>query len=207
MKTYFYKSIIISVLALFLISPSVKAQAVWEMGVKAGTGFYLGDANSTIFNRIDPLYGGLVRINANCRWATKIELTSGSIKTDLKQTYLDLSLYEEFNFFEYGLLNSDKWTRFFSPYIFAGIGFGSYSKGIYTIFSPNIPFGVGVKYKVWSKVNIGLEWTMHKLFTDEFDDISNPYGNQESAWINKDWLSKASFFLTVDFGNKSSYCR
>ena len=209
MRIILYKKLIISVLILFMLIPISKAQATWELGAKAGTAFYMGDGNSTIFNGIDPVYGGLVRINANCRWATKVEFATGIIKTDIaiNQSYVDFSIQEEFNFFEYGLLNSDKWTRFFSPYVFAGLGLGSYSKGDYVVFSPNIPFGIGVKYKVLSKVNIGLEWSMNKLFTDEFDNTSNPYYNDESPWSNKDWLSMAVFFISFDFSNRNSFCR
>lgn len=207
MSFSFNKRYIVSILVLFVLITTSIAQAKWEAGAKAGTTFYLGDRNSTIFNSIDPVYGGFLRINVNSRWVTKIQFTTATIKTDFKQRFLDFSVQEEFNFFEYGVLNSNKWTRFFSPYIFAGISLGTYEEGDYAIFAPNIPFGLGVKYKVFPKVNIGLEWCMHKLFTDAFDNRSNPYKNKEFGLSNKDWYSMATFILSVDIGNKSSYCR
>jgi hypothetical protein len=214
MSFAFYKRYIIGLLLFFVLLPQVKAQASWEIGVKAGTTFYLGDKNSSLFNEFNPIYGGFMRINSNYRWVTKVQFATGAINLQsdatqrvLKQRYVDFSVQEEFNFFEYGMLNSSSWTRFFSPYIFFGIGLGSYTEGNYTIFSPNIPFGIGVKYKVLPRINIGLEWSMHKLFSDAFDGVNNPYNNKEFGWTNKDWYSMATFMLSVDIGNKSSYCR
>lgn len=191
----------------FVLLPVIKAQAKWEIGVKGGANFYLGDRNTTLFNHLDPVYGAFVRINSNCRWATKIQFATGSIKSDFQQRYIDFAVRQEFNFFEFGLLNSSNWTRYFTPYIFGGFGMGSFNEASYAVFSTNIPFGVGVKYKVLPKVNIGLEWSMHKLFSDAFDSRTNPYDNEESKWTNKDWFSMATFMISFDFGNKNSYCR
>jgi len=202
-----YKKVIIGIFMLFTLIPICKAQAIWEAGIKGGTNFYLGDVNSTIFNKLDPVYGIFARINANPRFATKFQFATGSIKSLFEQQYSDLSVQEEFNFFEYGLLNSDSWTRFFSPYIFGGIGVSTFTDSNKQILTPDIPFGFGVKYKVFDKVNIGLEWSMHKLFSDRFDHINNPYQNTTSAFTNNDWYSMATLMLSVDFGNRSSYCR
>jgi hypothetical protein len=128
------------------------------------------------------------------------------VKFDAPQRFTDLSLQEEFNFFEYNLLNSGSWTRYFSPYIFAGVGLGLFKQDDKMIYAPNIPFGFGVKYKLIKRVNIGLEWSMHKLFTDKFDAVDDPYANKGSGLINNDWYSMATFFISFDFGNRGEYC-
>ncbi len=207
MRFHRIKKCILSLFFCFLLAVSAQAQAIWEAGIKAGTNFYLGDRNSVLFDDVNPVFGAFVKVNANSRWATKVQFETGSIKTDFQQQYVDFSLQQEFSFFEYGLLNSAKWTRFFSPYILCGVGLAFFNEGNRAVFAPNIPFGFGVKYKVVDKVNIGLEWSMLKLFSDSFDQLSNPYNNNESIWLNKDWISMATFFVSVDVGNKSSYCR
>jgi hypothetical protein len=207
MQLFLFRRLIVGMFMCFVLLSAGMAQAKWEVGVKGGTNFYLGDRNAMLFDGLNPVYGGFVRINSNTRWATKIQFVVGNIKTEFDQQYIDFSFRQEFNFFEYGLLNSSSWTRYFSPYIFGGFGMGSYNEGNYSIFSTNIPFGLGVKYKILPKVNIALEWSMHKLFSDGFDGVSNPYHNNESNWTNKDWISMAMLMVSFDFGNKNSYCR
>jgi len=202
------KRLIIGIFLLFILFSGSRAQAVWEIGVKGGTNFYLGDLNSTIFNGIQPLVGGFVRYNKNPRWDSKLQLVSAEIKTPIKQNYVDLSVQEEFNFFEYGLLNSDSWTRFFSPYIFVGLGAVSFTdSNDKVVFAPNVPFGLGVKWKVFRRINIGLEWSLHKLFTDKFDYVDNPYNANASIFTNNDWYSMGALMVGIDLGDRSRYCR
>lgn len=108
----------------------------------------------------------------------------------------------EFNFFPYLPGNEDykRWT----PYLFVGLGgyyfnpyvdyhlqhaelhglgtegqqtpSGAYSNGGYSLFQPNIPFGLGIKFNVVDRFSIGIEYGMRLLFTDYLDDVSNRYG-------------------------------
>lgn len=107
---------------------------------------------------------------------------------------LDVSLVGEFNILGYQPYNL---YRPFSPYIFAGFGLFTYDPGtIYegelvklgplgtegqgssaqsaaygkTAFS--IPFGLGVKYALSDKVNLGLEIGARRTTTDYLDDVS-----------------------------------
>ncbi len=49
----------------------------------------------------------------------------------------------------------------------------------YDLWSVSIPFGVGVKYSVSSRLGMTLEWRIHKTFTDYIDDVSGLYPNPE----------------------------
>lgn len=202
------KRILVVAFVLCFIFPVAQAQAIWELGAKGGTDFYLGDRNSAIFNKIQPVLGLYVRKNQNPRWVTKVQFASGRIDSPMEQNYVDFSLQEEFNFFEYGLLNSESWTRFFSPYICVGVGLSLFT-GVSdeSIFTPNMPFGVGVKWKVLKHVNIGLEWTMHKLFSDKFDYVDDPYKINGTSYTKRDWYSMCTLMVGFDLGNRSSYCR
>lgn len=65
-----------------------------------------------------------------------------------------------------------------------------------TFAGPNIPLGVGLKYKVKNRINLGCEFSFRKLFGDGLDvtDDSNaflddPYHMKGSFLKNKDWYS------------------
>lgn len=91
--------------------------------------------------------------------------------------------------------------RIFSPYVFIGIaGFhfdpstkydnrwvklqplGTEGQGFvqgrddkYNMLSISIPFGLGLKFAITDKVNVGLEAGLRKTFTDYLDDVSTSY--------------------------------
>jgi hypothetical protein len=109
---------------------------------------------------------------------------------------LDISLMAEYDFFNI------KETGF-TPYIFAGIavyhfdpyaedtagqrvylpplstegqGLSEYpERSPYNLTQVSIPFGAGIRYAVSPVVNIGLEISLRKTFTDYLDDISTTY--------------------------------
>ncbi len=118
----------------------------------------------------------------------------------------------EFNFMPY----SDKFaylhTKRFSPYILFGIGV-TVAPGNETFASLNIPLGIGAKYKVANRLNLGLEFSFRKLFGDSFDVtdgnnafLDNPYEISGSAFKNKDWYSLLMFSVTWDFGLRCRTC-
>lgn len=204
---YIYGIFILSLLTLNI--NDVEAQAPWEVGVKGGESFYLGDANRTLFNDFALAGGAYVRYNWNPRWTSKIQIAYGTINSPIDNDYLTGDVQMEFNFFPYGQMLSSIWSRFFTPYITAGLGLNSFDdrrgKMCYAV---NIPFGIGVKCKIYNRINIGLEWTLHKMFNDKFDYLDNPYNyEQHSSVANKDWFSMATLFVGIDIGNRNRYCK
>ncbi len=81
--------------------------------------------------------------------------------------------------FEYHFLNvrRDKKQDTLSPYFFAGLGFlvakpsvqGGKSE---LVLAPTIPFGIGVKKKLNTQWDIGVELATSKTFTDKLDGFS-----------------------------------
>jgi len=106
----------------------------------------------------------------------------------------DISAVAEFNFFPY-ITGSQR--NYFTPYIYAGVGvfwfnpsynghllkpLGTEGQNVgyegrkpYSTFSFEIPFGLGLKYSLTSKIGLTLFWEMHKTFTDYLDDVSKTY--------------------------------
>ena len=98
------------------------------------------------------------------------------------------------------------------PYILFGIGV-TVAPGNETFTSLNIPLGIGAKYKVANRLNLGLEFSFRKLFGDSFDVtdgnnafLDNPYEISGSAFKNKDWYSLLMFSVTWDFGLRCRTC-
>ena len=201
----------------------------FEIGGMTGGSFYMGDANKTsLFKNLNPELGMVFRYNANFRiafkadfaWARVSGSTAGLNNTfpDNAQVSFNRNLFElggqfEFNFFPY----SDKFaylnTKRFSPYMMIGLGATVAPTNGYTLFSPNIPIGVGVKYKLKNRINVGAEFSFRKLFNDSLDVTSDgnrvlddPYGIGGSVFKNKDWYSLLMFSVTYDFGFRNCQC-
>ena len=118
----------------------------------------------------------------------------------------------EFNFFPY----SDKFAyagaKRITPYVFLGLGI-TYGTGNEAFFGPNIPLGVGVKYKIKNRINLGCEISFRKLFGDKFDVtngdnaiLDNPYQISGSILKNIDWYSFLLLSVTWDFGPRNRPC-
>lgn len=213
-----------TVLLLSAIFTCIHAQEYkYEIGGMAGGAFYMGDANKTaLFKGLNPGLGAVFRYNANFRIAFKGNLAwakvTGSTKgldnvfPDNLQTSFDRSLFElggqfEFNFFPY----SDKFaylnTKRFSPYVLVGLG-TTFAPGDDAFFSLNMPMGVGVKYKLKNRLNLGCEFSVRKLFGDGLDnkELDDPYEIGGSMFKNKDWYSFLMLSLTWDFGPRNREC-
>ena len=212
-------------LICFTGTTAVAQEYKYEIGGMAGLSMYLGDANQSALLRGFHPAGGLVfRRNFNFRWALKTDLMVGKVAGNTKNTenvfpnqgeasfsrsFFELGGQIEFNFLPY----SDKFaylnTSKIAPYLLTGLGITAASG----FGSVNLPLGLGVKYKIKNRVNLGLEYTVHKLFNDSFDapdkkefNLDNPYKIQSGLFKNKDWYNTLMFSVTWDFGPNDRKC-
>lgn len=229
MTTTFFQRLVFTFL-LVCIFPVLQAQEYkYEIGGMAGGAFYMGDANkNTLFKGLNPAFGGVFRYNANFRWAVKADLmwarVSGStagldnVFPGNAEASFDRNLFElggqmEFNFFPYSDKFSYMNTKRFTPYVLLGIGATVAPGSGETFAGVNIPLGVGVKYKIRNRINLGLEFSFRKLFGDSFDVtkesnsiLDDPYQIKSSMLKNKDWYSFLLFSVTWDFGPRNKPC-
>ena len=208
----------------------VKAQEYkHEAGGMLGTSFYLGDANRTRFY-LHPgfVWGVLYRYNINFHWAAKTSLLAGEVsgstrdvnnvfpleqQTSFNRIFIDWGGQVEFNFLPFSDKFSYKDTKPYTPYVFAGIG-ATFATGNKFFLNTNVPVGIGVKYKIKERMNIGFEFSVRKLFRDDFDaveknadwDLDAPYGIKSSIFKNQDWYSLTMISLTWDFGIRHDPC-
>lgn len=208
-----------------LAAPRLQAQEEtyrFDIGAQAGMAGYLGDASSNIFGH--PGFSGGVswRYLPDARWAVRALLNVMSLSGDtadmddvlpgqaqysFKSTAYDLGGRVEFNFFSYGIGESYKKLRRLSPYLTVGLGVTLATCGGESAFGVNIPMGAGIKYKLRERWNLGLEFTMTKVFSDHVDgELSDLYQIKSSFIKNTDWYSNISVSVTYEFGKRCSTC-
>ncbi|HEX5150285.1 MAG TPA: DUF6089 family protein [Parafilimonas sp.] len=116
---------------------------------------------------------------------------------------------------QYDLFLLDEQHRF-TPYVFAGIGafhFNPYTtydsqkvylqplgtegqglpaypnKKIYSLTEAVIPLGIGLKYKISERIQIGVEFCSRFLFTDYLDDVSGSYADENELFKGRGQLA------------------
>lgn len=223
--------ILTSFIILFVsfFSSRIMAQEYkYEIGGMAGTSFYMGDANkSGLFKEPHLAAGAVFRYNQNFRWAYKADIAIGGVSGDTRKsgnvfpfgqqasfsrTFYEVGAQVEFNFFSYSDRYAYLGTKRFSPYVFTGIG-ATFASGDNSFFSANVPLGIGLKYKLKHRLNLGFEFSFRKLFGDNFDKpekngfgLEDPYEIESSFLKNKDWYSLTMISVTWDFGMRKDPC-
>lgn len=217
-------------LILFNAVKAFSQEYKYEIGGVTGMSHYMGDANkSRPFLNPGFSGGALFRYNFSFQWALKTNLITGHVSGNSDNTankfpfpeevafqrqFFDLGTQLEFNLLPF----SDKYaytgTKPYTPYIFAGAGI-TYAAKKKEFISLNMPFGMGFKYKLKNRVNIGIEFSFRKLFADDFDVVNNesgfnlnePYDIKSSKLKNQDWYSLTLLFLTWEFSSREDPCR
>ncbi|MFD2034091.1 DUF6089 family protein [Belliella marina] len=171
----------------------------YEFGGGLGVAAYSGD----IVRRLDKgrvgLQGTLFgRRNFDNVWSLRAGLSYGRISAadsinpidpvaEFRNAYFKGNIFEasavmEYHFLDY--LHPQSEHRF-SPYGFFGLGFAYYSgkgafnydgnddRGKYSLGTPVIPFGLGVKYKIDNNWILGVELGFRATFTDFLDRIDS----------------------------------
>lgn len=217
---------LILILLLSFIPLKGKAQEDYRFDIGAGVGMtgYLGDANTAnLWGNPGWDFEALFRYIANPRWAFKTNFYAGSLRGDSSQmtnvfpggetykfstTFYELGEMVEFNFFSYGMGETYRKLKRISPYIAAGIGMTLWSVDGKTGAAVNIPLGVGVKYKLSERWNIGFEFLMKKTFSDKLDGeaLRDPYGIKSSFMKNTDWYSTMSITISYEFSKRCAVC-
>ena len=81
------------------------------------------------------------------------------------------------------------------------------------VFTLNLPVGLGVKYKIAPRLNLGCELSFRFSLSDDLDVtretapvLNDPYGIKSGGLKNKDSYSFLCFFLTYDIMPKYRKC-
>lgn len=205
------------------VSTAQEAAYRFDIGASLGMSGYLGDANtSNLYKNPGFAAGASFRYLANTRWAIKGMLTYAGLSgnsADMTNVYpggetykftskvYDLSGRVEFNFFNYGIGETYRKLKRWSPYLSLGAGLTVAScQGTAVAF--NIPMSVGIKYKLRERINLGVEWTMTKAFNDNIDGpvLDDLYQIKSSFMKNTDWYSTMSLTISYEFSKRCAVC-
>ncbi len=202
---------------------------VGEFGLFGGGSYYNGDANSTkVFYENRLAFGGLLRYFLNDRGVLKLDVIRGKVAGDTRnfdnmlpygqqasfeQNFWDVGIQVEHNFLKYGFESWDREIKRHTPYVLIGPGLTAYEHWRGNILAFNVTFGVGYKFKLWKRWNLGFEWSMRKLFIDNFDVVDNeskilndPYRVGHSTLKNNDYYTCAVAFISMDLIRRKSRC-
>lgn len=194
----------------------------YEIGGGLGASGYLGDVNKGNVLKNQGLAGGLVfRYLPSTRWAVKAHLDVSNLSGNsaennmafpegmaysFSSTVCGVGGQIEFNFLNYGIGATYLKLKRITPYLTIGLGAElAFAEG-QTGFAMNIPMGMGVKYKVKERLNIGFELTMRKSLGDKVDGLSDLNGIKHSFAKNTDWYSVAMFTVSYEFGKRCKTC-
>lgn len=216
-------------LALLLataLPASAQSDYEYRMEIGAGIGLvaYEGDFNGSITHGMQPMASVVVRRTFNPYMALRFAAAYGKLKGSSKnvKTYMpeyvdtpyefanslvDVSATYEYNFWPYGTGHDYRGAQRLTPFIFAGLG-ATYASGSgNNVFTANVPLGLGVKYKVATRLNLGIEWAMHFSMNDNLDGVKDPYGIQSTGMFkNTDCYSMLQLTLTYSLMPKCRTC-
>lgn len=218
-------SLMLAVMTLFIASPAMSQESTYkfDLGASVGMSGYLGDANNAnLFANTGFSAAANFRYLINTRWAVRGSLMTAGLSgnsADMENlfpggetykftsTVYDLGGRIEFNFFNYGIGESYRKMKRWSPYMSLGIGMTVASSSGTHIYA-NIPMGLGVKYKLKPRINLGLEWTMTKVLGDKVDGeiLDDPYHIKSSFIKNTDWYSTIMLSISYEFGERCKNC-
>lgn len=196
----------------------------FDAGGGIGMSGYLGDVNGSNMFKHPGIAAHLSgRYIFDARWAVRASLSLASLSGDsedfdmifpdrqsfsFKSTVYDLGFRGEFNFFSFGMGETYKRLRRWSPYLAIGIG-ASMSKvedGTYVALS--VPMAFGLKLKLTKRLNVMAEFSVSKIFGDHADgkEIADLYTIKSSFLKNNDWTSALTFSFSYEFGERCSTC-
>lgn len=195
-----------------------------EIGAGVGVMTYEGDFNGNVFSDMQPAGFLVGRYNFDPYKDLKLSVGFGKIKGSsanvdtfypdyaensysFNHTLVDMNLVFEYNFWPYGTGRDYRGAQRLVPYILGGLG-ATYVKGNEkNVFTANVPLGIGAKYKVNERLNLGLAWTFHFSLSDELDGVKDPYWVKSSGiFKNSDCYSTIAVSVTYSFSAKCKTC-
>lgn len=215
-------------LVMLLLPEAMLAQGDVEYRMEIGAGLgimtYEGDFNGSIFKVGQPMASVMLRRIINPYHGFRANLGIGTLKGssknddsyypgmqetphEFKNTAIDLSATYEYNFWPYGTGRDYRGAKRLTPFIAMGLGFTFAKAKPENVFTANLPLGMGVKYKLADRLNLGVEWMVHFTLSDKLDGSPDPYSIRSSGLFkNTDCYSALQVSVTYSFMAKCRTC-
>ena len=198
-----------------------------ELGIGGGGSVYMGDVNDRLYRDTNGAVSIIARYNINPRLAVKANLAAAGISgsTDnangtfptsyevrFSRTVYDFGVQAEWGFTGYGIIDWNG-THRLAPYGLAGLGMSLAPAKEKNDFALCLPIGLGLRYKLSERVNLGMEWTMRFTTSDRLDvnengdfTLQDPFLIKGKGIKNKDSYSFTMFYLTFDVFKRPCDC-
>lgn len=205
-------------------SAAQSAPYKFDIGAQLGLSGYIGEANRANM-MAHPGFDGEVsmRYLPDARWALRGVLSTfalsgntadlsdvlpGGTQYTFKSQVYALDVRAEFNFLPYGMGETYKRLRRWTPYLAVGLGACLSSSGGSTSVAPTVPLAVGIKYKPAQRVNLGVEFSMTKAFGDHVDgrELADLNQIKSAFYKNTDWFSRLTVGVSYEFGLRCETC-
>lgn len=204
-----------------------------EIGGAVGTMTYMGDLNGSPLASMKPMGAVVAKYKLNPRMAWTLDLGYGQLNgssdkvkgwlpdkaehpMSFKTSVVDVQLRYEYNFWAFGTGREYHGAKRITPFITLGLGavVGS-AKATYAGLDPRkentvavqMPIGLGVKYKLATRLNLTAEWVVHFVATDKLDTLTDPYEiRSHGLFKNTDGLATLQLSLTYDLWERCRTC-
>lgn len=195
-----------------------------EIGGGLGMATYLGDFNGNLTKNMQPMFAVVAKYRMNPRMAMAVNVGFGKLKgssenintwypgindkkIEFDHSLLDAGIRYEYNFLPFGTGREYRGAKKLTPFIAVGLGATLVDTDGGSVLTTNLPLGLGVKYKLATRLNLSVEWMMHFTASDKLDQIEDPYGIESSGLFkNTDCYSKLQVSLTYDIFAKCKTC-
>lgn len=186
----------------------------WSGGVFIGRSNYWGDLAKgyPLIANSEPAIGAMVNYQVSQNFAVRGSLNYGKLKgmgsiagshASFKRTVSEVALLLEYDFLGKRRFGGNTLKRTFSPYLiggFLGIGYGTphYSNELEDgrKISMAVPFGIGVRYDVNSRIFLAVEHISRLLFNGNMDGIIQTSTNSS----NSDFYNFGGIKIGFNFG-------
>lgn len=199
------------------------AKYKFDAGVAVGMSGYIGDASSNPLKHPGFDADLSFRYIGDSRWSVRTAfstlglsgntegmanvLPQGLAYSFTSQVY-ELSVRGEFNFFPYGIGETYKRLRRWTPYLALGVGGAIASSGGSTAGAFTLPMAFGFRFKLRPRINLALEFSMTKAFSDHFDGkyLADLNLIKTAFYKSTDWYSRITIGISYEFGERCETC-
>ena len=196
----------------------------FDIGVGLGMSGYLGDVNeSNLYRNPGFAAQAFFRYQLDARWAFRGQVMTAGLRGNSAQfsnvlpdqaTYsftsqiYDIGGRAEFNFFPYGIGETYKRLRRWTPYLSVGLGVTLSGTDTGTYAALSVPLAAGIRFKVKPRLNLAAEFCVAKTLGDKLDSgaLDDLYGIKSSFLKNTDWYSYLMITVSYEFGERCATC-
>lgn len=218
--------ILLMLLLMTVCTTRAQDQPTYKGEVGGGVGLtnYVGDFNDYIIGKYQIGANLLYRFVFSPYSALKVDAGYAQLKgssADVKTYYpdyaeqpytfnrslIDVNATYEYSFWPYGTGRDYRGAVRLTPYVFFGLGATLTTGTPGSNMTANVPLGIGLKYKIADRLNLGLSWAVHLSMSDKLDGVADPYYVQSSGMFkNTDCYTSLRLTLTYSVAPKCPTC-